>query len=56
MPLQIIYQSKIYRDKVDITPEQIYSGMEREVPKTSLPLTADKRPLNSLSKRDILIF
>ena len=41
MPLQIIYQSKIYRDKVDITPEQIYSGMEREVPKTSLPLTAD---------------
>ncbi len=41
MPLQIIYHSKIYRDKVDITPEEIYSGMEREVPKTSLPLTAD---------------
>ncbi len=41
LPLQIIYQNKIYKDKVDITPEQIYSGMEREVPKTSLPLTAD---------------
>lgn len=41
MPLQIIYHSRIYKDKVDITPEEIYSGMEREVPKTSLPLTAD---------------
>ncbi len=41
LPLQIIYQNKIYKDKVDITPEQIYSGMEKEVPKTSLPLTAD---------------
>lgn len=40
-PLQIIYKSRIYRDKVDITPEQIYRDMEKEVPKTSLPLTAD---------------
>lgn len=40
-PLQIIYKSRIYRDKVEITPEQIYRDMEKEVPKTSLPLTAD---------------
>ena len=41
LPLQVIYQNRVYRDRVDITPEQVYENMEKEVPKTSLPLTAD---------------
>ncbi len=51
LPLQVIYQSKIYRDRVDISPEQVYENMEKEVPKTSLPLTADVvKTLDSLKK------
>lgn len=41
LPLQVIYQNKVYRDRVNITPDQVYQNMEKEVPKTSLPLTAD---------------
>lgn len=41
LPLQVIYANHIYRDKVEISSEQVLNDMEREVPKTSLPLTAD---------------
>lgn len=37
IPLKIIYKSAEYLDGVDITPEQIYQGLQEEVPKTSLP-------------------
>lgn len=41
LPLQVIYANRIYRDKIEISAEQVLNDMEREVPKTSLPLTAD---------------
>lgn len=41
LPLQVIYAHHIYRDKIEISSEQVLKDMEREVPKTSLPLTAD---------------
>ena len=37
IPLKIIYQNAEYEDGVDITPEEVYQGLSREVPKTSLP-------------------
>ncbi len=37
LPLKICYPEKEYLDGVDITPEEIYSRMPEEVPKTSLP-------------------
>ena len=37
IPLKVIYKDAEYLDGVDITPEQVYQGLEKEVPKTSLP-------------------
>ena len=37
LPLKINYTDGEYRDGVDITPEQVYSKLAQEIPKTSLP-------------------
>lgn len=37
IPLQIIYKDRIYTDKVDITPEEVYERLPEEIPSTSLP-------------------
>lgn len=37
LPLKVIYSNNEYKDRVDITPEEIYSRFEEEIPKTSLP-------------------
>lgn len=34
----INYKDASYRDRVDITPEQVYERFQEEIPKTSLPL------------------
>lgn len=37
LPLRIIYSNSDYRDRIDITPQEVYDNLENEVPKTSLP-------------------
>lgn len=37
LPLRISYSDKEYRDKIDISADEIYNNLEKEVPKTSLP-------------------
>lgn len=37
LSLSINYKEKSYRDRVDITPEEVYKGLEKEIPHTSLP-------------------
>lgn len=37
IPLQIIYKDRVYTDKVDITPEEVYERLPIEIPSTSLP-------------------
>lgn len=37
IPLKIIYKNKEYLDGVNITAEDVYRGLDQEVPKTSLP-------------------
>lgn len=37
IPLKIIYENAEYLDGVDITPEEVYRGFDKEIPKTSLP-------------------
>lgn len=37
LPLRISYSDKDYRDKIDISADEIYNNLEKEVPKTSLP-------------------
>jgi len=41
LPLRVIYREKEYRDRLDITPQQIYDNLDKEVPKSSLPLPGD---------------
>lgn len=41
LPLQIIYKDRSYRDRVEITPDQVYGQLEKEVPTTSLPKGED---------------
>ncbi|MGL5244992.1 MAG: DegV family protein, partial [Sarcina sp.] len=36
IPLKIIYKEKEFNDKIDITTEDVYSSLEREIPTTSL--------------------
>lgn len=37
LPMQIIYSDKTYKDRVDITAVEVYDGLDKEIPKTSLP-------------------
>lgn len=41
LPLRVIYPDKEYRDNIDITPEEIYSRMPDEIPKTSMASVSD---------------
>lgn len=41
LPLRIIYSSHEYRDRFEISPEEIYERFEVEIPKTSLPIPED---------------
>lgn len=37
VPLTVIYQDREYKDKVEISPQEVYDRLEQEVPRTSLP-------------------
>lgn len=37
MALGINYKDKSYRDRIDITPEEVYENLQNEIPHTSLP-------------------
>jgi DegV family protein with EDD domain len=41
LPLYVIYGDRSYRDRVDITPSEVYERLEREVPTTSTPSHED---------------
>ncbi|GMQ62932.1 DegV family protein [Vallitalea maricola] len=41
LPLRIIYHDREYRDRIEIKPQEVYDNIEREVPKTSLPVPED---------------
>lgn len=40
-PLRINYKEVSYRDRIDISPEEIYNRLEHEIPTTSLPACSD---------------
>lgn len=37
LPFRIIYNDREYVDKIEITPEEVYDNMKREIPHSSLP-------------------
>lgn len=52
MPLVINYTDRSYKDRVDITPQEVYDSFKNEVPKTSLPLRSDIDALLDQIKAD----
>ncbi len=45
IPLRIICQNREYKDRVELSPDEIYEIMDSELPKTSLPLPEDVHAL-----------
>lgn len=41
VPLRVIYKDREYSDGVNITAEEVYAGLETEIPTTSLPIGSD---------------
>ena len=41
LPLRIIYKDREYIDRINITPDEVYDNLSKEVPSTSLPSMAD---------------
>ncbi|BBJ28716.1 DegV family protein [Athalassotoga saccharophila] len=45
LPLIIAYRNKTYRDRIEIKPQEVYDSLEKEIPKTSMPLMDDAKKL-----------
>lgn len=45
VPLQIIYETRNYRDRMEITAEKVYGMLDKEIPKSSLPLPDDVKEI-----------
>lgn len=52
LPLRVIYTYGEYKDRVDITPEEIYSRFKEEIPTTSLPSPQDTVDLFNMLKQE----
>ena len=51
LPLRIIYSNGDYRDRIDISPQEVYDNLEKVVPKTSLPSAQEtEEVLNKLEQ------
>ena len=45
VPMQIVYETRSYRDRMEITADKVYELLEKEVPKSSLPLPDDVKKI-----------
>lgn len=45
IPLKIIYKNKVYNDRVDIQPQEVYDNLSKEIPTTSMMSPDDTRSL-----------
>ncbi|MCL4408194.1 MAG: DegV family protein, partial [Thermotogae bacterium] len=45
LPLLIVYKNKTYRDEIEIKSQNVYDLLEKEIPKTSMPLIGDVKDL-----------
>ncbi|MBF7083961.1 DegV family protein [Desulfallas sp. Bu1-1] len=45
LPLKIIYPNRVYNDRVDIEPREVYDRMPGQVPTTSMPSPEETRSL-----------
>lgn len=52
LPFRIIYSNGEYKDGVDITPYEVYSSLEKEIPSTSLPSMEEMENLFSTLEKE----
>ena len=45
LPLRIVYKDREYIDRVNITPQEVYDNLDKEIPHTSLPSMQDMEDL-----------
>lgn len=59
LPLHIQYEALSYRDKIDITTEQVIDRLEMEIPRTSLPSVGEilllLRKIRAKGFRDVIV-
>lgn len=54
LPMQVVYKDRTFKDRVDITTDYVYDNLDKEVPRSSLPLTADVMELlEKLKSEDV---
>jgi len=41
VPLTINYKDRSYRDRIEISPQEVYENLDKEIPHTSLPSTGE---------------
>ncbi|MGI6684176.1 MAG: DegV family protein [Bacillota bacterium] len=47
LPLKVVYQDREYLDRVEINPNEVYEGLAKEVPSTSMPSVGEVTELFS---------
>ncbi|WP_234122190.1 DegV family protein [Clostridium hydrogenum] len=52
LSFRIIYKDREYKDKVDITSEEVYGNLEKEVPTSSMPALQDMEDLYDKLERE----
>jgi len=52
LPFRIIYKDKEYKDKLEISPEQVYGNLEIEIPTSSFPALEDMENLFSKLEKE----
>lgn len=52
LPMQVVYSYKAFRDRKDISIDYVYENLDSEIPRSSLPLTADVMELLEKLKRE----
>jgi len=52
LSFRIIYKDREYKDKIDITPQQVYDNLLNEVPTSSMPSTGDMEELFTALEND----
>jgi len=45
VPMQIVYETRSYRDRMEITADKVYEMLDKEIPKSSLPLPEDVKKI-----------
>lgn len=52
LSFRIIYKDREYKDKIEITSEQVYKGLKEEVPTSSMPALQDMEDVYEKLKKD----